>query len=75
MIMLVLPTSAEHTSSNNLYKCAPENKVIWRSLTRFTDIELGAIIGAQLVGKLEGSSDAYRKADISRANCTGHLMC
>ena len=29
----------------------PGNKVIWRGLTRLTDIELGAIIGAQLVGK------------------------
>jgi len=28
----------------------PGNKVIWRGLTRLTDIELGAIIGAQLVG-------------------------
>lgn len=28
----------------------PGNKVIWRGLTRITDIELGTIIGAQLVG-------------------------
>jgi Transposase DNA-binding/Transposase DDE domain len=28
----------------------PGNKVIWRGLSRLTDIELGAIIGAQLVG-------------------------
>jgi hypothetical protein len=28
----------------------PGNKVMWRGLTRLTDIELGAIIGAQLVG-------------------------
>ena len=28
----------------------PGNKVIWRGITRLTDIELGAIIGAQLVG-------------------------
>jgi hypothetical protein len=28
----------------------PGNKVIWRGMTRLTDIELGAIIGAQLVG-------------------------
>lgn len=28
----------------------PGNKVIWRGLTRLTDIELGAIIGAQLMG-------------------------
>jgi hypothetical protein len=28
----------------------PGNKVIWRGLTRLTDIELGAMIGAQLVG-------------------------
>ena len=27
----------------------PGNKVMWRGLTRLTDIELGAIIGAQLV--------------------------
>ena len=27
----------------------PGNKVIWRGLTRLTDIELGAILGAQLV--------------------------
>jgi len=28
----------------------PGNKIIWRGLTRLTDIELGAFIGAQLVG-------------------------
>jgi Transposase DNA-binding len=28
----------------------PGNKVMWRGLSRLTDIELGAIIGAQLVG-------------------------
>lgn len=28
----------------------PGNKVVWRGLTRLTDIELGAIIGAQLMG-------------------------
>jgi len=28
----------------------PGNKVMWRGLTRLTDIELGAMIGAQLVG-------------------------
>jgi hypothetical protein len=28
----------------------PGNKVMWRGLIRLTDIELGAIIGAQLVG-------------------------
>ena len=28
----------------------PGNKVIWRGLSRLTDIELGAIIGAQIVG-------------------------
>ena len=28
----------------------PGNRVIWRGLTRMTDIELGATIGAQLVG-------------------------
>jgi hypothetical protein len=28
----------------------PGNKVLGRGLTRLTDIELGAIIGAQLVG-------------------------
>ena len=28
----------------------PGNKVVWRGLTRLIDIELGAIIGAQLVG-------------------------
>jgi hypothetical protein len=28
----------------------PGNKVMWRGLSRLTDIELGATIGAQLVG-------------------------
>lgn len=28
----------------------PGNKVIWRGMTRLTDIELGALIGARLVG-------------------------
>jgi hypothetical protein len=28
----------------------PGNTVIWRGLSRLTDIQLGAIIGAQLVG-------------------------
>ncbi len=28
----------------------PGNMVMWRGLSRLTDIELGAIIGAQLVG-------------------------
>jgi hypothetical protein len=28
----------------------PGNKVVWRGLSRLTDIELGAIIGARLVG-------------------------
>ena len=28
----------------------PGNKVIWRGLTRLTDIELGALIGARHVG-------------------------
>ena len=28
----------------------PGNKVMWRVLSRLTDIELGVIIGAQLVG-------------------------
>ncbi|HZR28186.1 MAG TPA: hypothetical protein VFA71_05355 [Terriglobales bacterium] len=28
----------------------PGNKVMWRGLCRLTDIELGAVVGAQLVG-------------------------
>ena len=28
----------------------PGNTVMWRGLTRLTDIELGAVIGAQIVG-------------------------
>ena len=28
----------------------PGNKVMWRGLTRLTDIQLGFILGAQLVG-------------------------
>ena len=34
----------------NAHDPPPGNKVMWRGLTRLTDIELGAIIGAQLVG-------------------------
>ena len=34
----------------SLYAKRPGNMVMWRGLSRLTDIELGAVIGAQIVG-------------------------
>lgn len=38
----------------------PGNTVMWRGLSRLTDIALGAMVRAEIVGKLKATPDAYR---------------